>query len=151
MVLPGAQMIRGINHVTFSVKRIRPTVDFYVKTLGARLAMISGNSAYVVLGGVWIAFVLDPGMKRPEGYTHLAFHVPPRSFKAFAARIARSGAEIWQQNETEGDSIYFCDPSGNRLEGHASTLKKRLAAIKEKPRWGARIAPSFGRKAPRGR
>ena len=32
----------------------------------------------------------------------------------------------WQQNKTEGDSLYILDDSGNKLEIHFSTLGNRI-------------------------
>jgi len=48
-------------------------------------------------------------------------------------RIKKSGADIWQENRTEGDSLYFVDPNGHKLEIHASDLETRLKIFKENP------------------
>ena len=48
-------------------------------------------------------------------------------------RIKNSGAEIWQENWTEGDSLYFVDPNGHKLEIHASDLEARLESARQNP------------------
>ena len=41
--------------------------------------------------------------------------------------------ELWQDNWTEGDSLYVTDPNGHKLEIHSSDLAARIAAAKENP------------------
>jgi hypothetical protein len=48
-------------------------------------------------------------------------------------RIKASGATIWQDNWTEGDSLYFVDPNGHKLEIHCSDLATRLKSAHENP------------------
>ena len=38
-----------------------------------------------------------------------------------------------QQNWTEGESLYFLDPDGHKLEIHASDLAARLRSARERP------------------
>jgi catechol 2,3-dioxygenase-like lactoylglutathione lyase family enzyme len=93
------------------------------------------KGAYVLAGDVWIALVLDPHMRQdvlPE-YTHVAFTVSPTDFKALSQRIVNAGATIWQENWTEGESLYFTDPNGHRLEIHVSDLATRIKSAKEQP------------------
>ena len=59
--------------------------------------------------------------------------MPAHSFDAFAKRIKASGAEIFQENVTEGKSLYFLDPDGHKLEIHVGDLKSRLKSAKETP------------------
>jgi len=47
-----------------------------------------------------------------------------------------SGAEVWQENGTEGDSLYCLDPDGHKLETHASDLARWLKADRLDPRRG---------------
>ena len=73
----------------------------------------------------------------PE-YSHIAFNVPAARFDDAAASIRASGAVIWQDNRSEGASLYFLDPDGHKLEIHAGDWRTRLAAMKEHP-WDANI------------
>lgn len=68
-----------------------------------------------------------------SGYTHLAFSVEPNDFSDLSRKIVDSGAKIWQDNHTEGDSLYFCDPDGHQLEIHATTLEARLESARKSP------------------
>ena len=42
------------------------------------------------------------------------------------AELIRQEAIIWKDNRSEGDSLYFLDPDGHRLELHAGSLASRL-------------------------
>ncbi|MBI3914014.1 MAG: hypothetical protein HY327_07490 [Chloroflexi bacterium] len=68
----------------------------------------------------------------PE-YSHVAFSVSAKDFDAMRAPIQHAGAKIWQANWTEGDSLYFLDPNGHKLEIHASDRAARIASAKAKP------------------
>jgi hypothetical protein len=72
-------------------------------------------------------------------YTHVAFSVAPVEFDAMRRRILASGAPVWQDNATEGDSLYFIDPNGHKLEIRASDLHARLRAARSKPCEGLQI------------
>ena len=61
-------------------------------------------------------------------YSHVAFNVSEDQFRVFADRVQASGVHAWQQNWTEGDSFYFADPDGHRLEIHVGDLRSRLRA-----------------------
>ncbi|HEX5514181.1 MAG TPA: glutathione transferase, partial [Gammaproteobacteria bacterium] len=46
---------------------------------------------------------------------------------------------IWKDNKSEGDSLYFLDPDGHKLEIHVGDLESRLAALREKPYEGLQL------------
>jgi catechol 2,3-dioxygenase-like lactoylglutathione lyase family enzyme len=128
-------MITGISHVTLSVKQLARSYRFYVEVLGCDPVAKWPKGAYLTAGNVWIALVVDKSTRTgplPE-YTHVAFRVPARSFNAFAGRIRASGAKIFQENVTEGKSLYFLDPDGHKLEIHVGDLKSRLTSAKKAP------------------
>ncbi len=128
-------MIAGINHITLSVRNVEESFVFYTQVLGFHPAAKWPKGAYLLADDVWIALVLDRHVREsvlPE-YTHIAFTVCPQSFEALSERITLSEAEIWQDNWTEGASLYFLDPNGHKLEIHASDLDTRIRTAKESP------------------
>ena len=130
-------MITGINHLTFSVRELSESVQFYSEVLGARLLARWDRGAYLQLGNLWLALQVDPLVRSgslPE-YTHVAFSVSEADFEDCIQRIIDSGASIWKDNQSEGASLYFEDPNGHKLEIHASNLESRLAHAKKHP-WG---------------
>jgi catechol 2,3-dioxygenase-like lactoylglutathione lyase family enzyme len=128
-------MISGISHITISVKQLTRSYRFYVDVLGCKPIARWPKGAYVTAGNVWVALHVDKDTRSgplPE-YTHIAFRVPARSFDAFAERIRSSGTKIFQKNVSEGASLYFLDPDGNKLEIHVGGLKSRLSSAKKAP------------------
>lgn len=126
-------MINGINHVTLSVQNLDSAFDFYRNTLGFRpFAKRRGKSAYFLSGDDWVVLV-QAKRKHSEdaSYAHLAFSVHPKDFDALESKIRSSGAIIWQENSSPGESLYFLDPSGNRLEVHSGDWRSRLQWLKE--------------------
>ena len=136
-------MITGLNHVTLSVRDVERAWRFYVDLLGCRPVVRWPKGAYLLAGDLWLALVLDDHTRAgplPE-YSHLAFSVRPADFAALAGRIQAAGAVIWQANWTEGESLYFLDPDGHKLEIHASDLTTRLRAARQNPWEGLEFFP----------
>jgi catechol 2,3-dioxygenase-like lactoylglutathione lyase family enzyme len=128
-------MIDGVNHITLSVGDIERSFRFYVETLGAKPLARWSKGAYLLAGDVWLCLSLDERTRTaplPE-YSHIAFSVPATGFADAAARIRTSGVTIWQDNRSEGASLYFLDPDGYKLEIHAGDWRTRLAAMKKHP------------------
>ena len=128
-------MIRGLNHITLSVGDISRSIDFYTAVLGLKPVARWPEGAYLLAGDLWLALVVDGAVRTrplPE-YTHFAFTVAPEDFAALSQRIRRAGAPIWQENRTEGASLYFLDPDGHKLEIHVSDLAARLASARANP------------------
>jgi catechol 2,3-dioxygenase-like lactoylglutathione lyase family enzyme len=128
-------MITGINHITLAVADVERSFTFYTAVLGLRPIAKWPKGAYLLAGDTWIALVTDPHAHQaplPE-YTHIAFSVSAQEIGLMSERIRASGATIWQENWTEGDSLYFLDPDGHKLEIHASDLATRIATAKAQP------------------
>ena len=128
-------MVRGLNHITISVKDAGRSFAFYTEVLGLKAVARWPRGSYLLAGDLWVALVEDDRVRPgalPE-YTHYAFDVAPEDFAALGAALRRAGAERWQENWTEGDSLYFLDPDGHKLEIHSSDLQARLRSARENP------------------
>ena len=122
-----------ISHITWTVLDIDTSFEFYVDLLGFKPIMKSDKSAYFQVGDIWIAIVL--GEKRADNrYDHIAFSVTPETFSLHVERLMHAGVIEWQKNGTEGDSFYFLDPSGNKMELHVGDLQSRITIGKRT--WG---------------
>lgn len=131
-------MLTGLNHLTLSVRELARSVAFYRDTLGLRLHARWDRGAYLSAGELWLCLSLDAGAASGVGgsYNHYAFSISQQDFPAFAARLRAAGVPEWQQNRSAGDSLYFLDPDGHRLEAHAGSLAQRLAACRAAPYQG---------------
>ena len=119
-------MITGINHVTWNVDDVDAAFRFDVDVLGLRPVMRSSRSAYLLAGDTWLAIV--QGERRSDGRSdHVAFQVDPASYDAMVERMRGLGVPEWKDDESEGESFSFLDPSGNRVELHSSSLTARIA------------------------
>jgi catechol 2,3-dioxygenase-like lactoylglutathione lyase family enzyme len=133
-------MILGANHFTISVKDLQKAFHFYRDVLGFRPLMKHSRGAYFLAGELWFCLdVADQESRKSESdYTHLAFSVESEHFQTVVEKIKSSGATIWKENVSEGQSLYFLDPDGHRFEIHVGNWKTRLQSAKEKP-WGENV------------
>ncbi len=133
-------MLNGINHITVSVKDLEESFSFYNNVLGLKPLLRHSKGAYFLAGDLWFCLDLDPATKReplPE-YTHFAFDVNEVHFHTVKNQIISSGAKVWKENKSEGESLYFLDPDGHKLEIHVGDWKSRLAAAKASS-WGENV------------
>ena len=134
-------MIRGLNHITLAVSNIETSFRFYHEVMGFRPLCKSEGSAYFLAGEpdqpgcVWFCLDLDRGHVRVPSpcHSHIAFSVDPTDFTAMSKRILDSGAKVFKENTSPGDSLYFLDPDGHKLEIHVGTWKERLEAKRANP------------------
>jgi catechol 2,3-dioxygenase-like lactoylglutathione lyase family enzyme len=125
-------MLTGLNHLTLAVADLDRSFDFYTCLLGAKPHARWLRGAYLTLGNTWICLSLDSGQCRAlTTYTHYAFSCD--DFADQTARLRSAGVTEWQVNQSEGDSVYFLDPDGHRLELHTGDLASRLAACRAQP------------------
>jgi hypothetical protein len=89
------------------------------------------KSAYFLAGDLWFCIEEDAAVRDRElpEYTHIAFTVAKDDFKSICEKI-EANAKIFKENKSEGDSIYFLDPNGHKLELHVGDWKSRLAAYR---------------------
>jgi cystathionine beta-lyase len=127
-------MIRGINHVTLSVRDLERAFVFYRDVLGLRPLARWKRGAYFLAGDDWLCLSLDDATRDgplPE-YTHLAFDVPRSAFAKTATKV-REAATAWKENVSEGESLYVLDPDGHKLELHVGTWRERIRACEAAP------------------
>lgn len=128
-------MLSGINHLTLAVQSLERSVIFYRETLGFRLAARWKNGAYLELGDLWLCLSLDEkrSMQPWPEYTHYALSISEQEFSPFVAKLVQEGVAEWKGNSSEGNSFYFLDPDGHRLEIHVGNLESRLRQCHEHP------------------
>ena len=129
-------MITGINHITFSVIDLDESFEFYKDVMMFKPVQKSPISAYLLAGQTWIALIHDDSenLKPLKEYSHIAFNVTLENFENMKERIMESGAVEWSENSTEGESFYFLDPNGHKLEIHCTDLNARIDYGKK--HWG---------------
>ena len=66
--------------------------------------------------------------------THFAFGVAQEDFLAMVEKLKKAGVEAFKENTSPGDSYYFLDPDGYRLEIHVGSWQSRIKAFKETER-----------------
>jgi len=127
-------MITGINHITLAVKNLEESLGFYQDILGFQPIAKWKKGAYFLAGNLWFCIIQNQNISTSQlDYTHIAFTVSEQDFETMSSRIKHSQAKIWQENTSEGASLYFTDPNNHKLEIHASDLAIRIKTAKEKP------------------
>jgi catechol 2,3-dioxygenase-like lactoylglutathione lyase family enzyme len=132
-------MITGLSHVTFAVSQLERSLHFYVELVGLQPLVRWQDGAYLQAGDFWIGLLLDRAAAEAtnnSSYTHIAFALPPERFAAARDKLIVQGAEEWQPNSSPGESFYFLDPDGHKLEIHARSLDDRLAWLRANPKPG---------------
>ncbi|MFC5460844.1 fosfomycin resistance glutathione transferase [Massilia niabensis] len=128
-------MLTGLNHLTLAVQNLDRSVDFYHHLLGFRLRARWDTGAYLSLDILWLCLSLDPieAAGPSPDYTHFAFGIEQDNFGQFLQRLRAHEVIEWRQNRSEGDSLYFLDPDGHKLEAHVGDLNSRLAQCRALP------------------
>lgn len=132
--------VTGLNHVTLAVGDLDRSTSFYRDLLGCTLRAHWPDGAYFEAGTLWLYLLRDdarePGPR--ADYSHLAFSADDRDFIELCDRI-RAECRIWKENRSEGDSLYFLDPDGHKLELHVGSLETRLDEYRRRAGGGITI------------
>lgn len=120
----------GINHITLAVIDIDKSFNFYKDILGFKAICKWQDGAYFLIGNNWFCLNVDENRIANPCYTHYAFSVTKTHFSAMSEQIINSGVTIFKNNQSPGDSLYFLDPDGHKLEIHTSSWQTRIKAKK---------------------
>ncbi|MEO0369191.1 MAG: fosfomycin resistance glutathione transferase [Pseudomonadota bacterium] len=125
-------MLTGISHVTIAVSDLERSLKFYTSVLGLEAKVKWATGAYLSAGDLWVC--LSQGSTHAaEDYSHIAFAITESDFDSFAEQLDKLGVSKWQDNSSEGRSVYILDPDGHKLEIHVGNLQTRLEALQSKP------------------
>ena len=125
-------MLRGLNHITIAVSDLDRSLVFYTEIVGMHAHARWDNGSYLSLGGVWFCLSCDKVLPSQD-YSHIALDLSENDFAPFSAKLRNAGVKEWKANSSEGQSVYFLDPDGNKLEAHSGSLQTRLNSLKDKP------------------
>lgn len=132
-------MILGLNHITLGVSEIEKSFAFYRDILELQPLVKWNKGAYFLVGnpnpslsgsGFWFCIIVDEKRLPNPCYTHYAFTVAENEFDRIGEKILKAGCTIFQENTTPGNSLYFLDPDGHKLEIHTGNYLDRISAKK---------------------
>ena len=126
-------MITGINHITVTTKDVNRSFNFYRDVLAFKPLCKWNNGAYFLVGELWFCLNYAEKLSPARDYTHLAFDVSENDFKLIKDRIIMSNANVFKDNLSEGESLYFTDPDGHKLEIHVGNWQSRITSKKQNP------------------
>lgn len=134
-------MITGLNHITLSVSDLKKSFEFYTNVLRFTPAAKWETGVYLKAGDFWLCLIKDnkPQKVRREEYTHIAFTVSDEDFEYFTSFILAKNIPVWQENKSEGKSLYILDPDEHKLEIHSGDLKSRIEHLKKYPYKGFKL------------
>lgn len=126
-------MINGINHITIATKDLNRAFKFYSEVLGFKPLCKWHKGAYFSVGDFWFCLSYDEHTTATKDYTHIAFDVTLNDFNVIKDKIIQSNATIFKDNYSEGESLYFLDPDGHKLEIHVGNWQSRFESKKQNP------------------
>jgi catechol 2,3-dioxygenase-like lactoylglutathione lyase family enzyme len=128
-------MITGLNHINLAVNDLEASFQFYKEVLGFNPLCKWPDGAYFLVGDLWFCLAKDVNRSSTPSpcYTHYAFSVDQVGFHELESRLQKANVVTWKDNKSEGDSLYFLDPNGHKLEIHVGSWQTRLDHKKKNP------------------
>lgn len=133
-------MIEGLSHITFIVKNLERSAEFFKTVLLAEEIYSSDEKEYSIskerfflVGGVWIA-IMEGDSLADTTYNHVAFKISQDDMQDYQDRIRNFGLRIQKGRSRvrgEAESIYFYDDDNHLFELHSGTLETRLKTYTE--------------------
>ena len=127
--------IAGLNHLNLAVSNLKVSFNFYTRKLNFKPLAKWKHGAYFLAGDLWFTLSFNPNYP-PEArtdYTHYAFSVSKADLDYYHQNIERLNLKLWQENTSEGNSLYILDPDNHKLELHVGDWQTRLEAVKKNP------------------
>lgn len=121
-----------MNHVTLAVSDLQKSVSCYINAPGLQRIKEWNGNAHLTAGEDQTTCLSQNSSARTPphpDYTHMAFDVSPEKFDDIKQQCLSHGATGRKKNTSEGNSCYFLDLDGHKLEVHVGTLKTRLKAM----------------------
>ena len=121
-------MLTGLNHITIATDDLEKSFQFYTEFLGMTPHAKWDAGAYLSLGSLWFCLNVDKSAPAKD-YSHIAFSIASDEFEAMQQSLEKKGIRKWQENHSEGDSLYLLDPDGHKLEIHVGDMQSRIASM----------------------
>ena len=93
-------MIQGISHITFIVKNLEKTTNFFTQIFKAKEVYSSGDKTYSIskdkfflINNIWIAIMEDSSLTE-KTCNHITFRVSQKDFPIYVERVKKLGVEI---------------------------------------------------------
>ncbi len=121
-------MLTGLNHITIATSDLEKSFQFYTDILGMKPHARWQKGAYLALGELWFCLNVDESYPAQD-YTHIAFSIASDDFQSLRLSLLQNDVKEWQQNHSEGDSLYLLDPDGHKLEIHIGDMQSRISSM----------------------